>query len=99
MATSTWLPADDKQLERYVDAGINPADIARHMGRSYSSTYTRCNRYKSFKSINKGKKKVPAVKTRMCLKCFCKFNSSGPGNRICGGCGPLNQGYVGVVPD
>lgn len=28
------------------------------------------------------------TKVRVCLKCRCKFDSTGPGNRLCRGCKP-----------
>jgi hypothetical protein len=97
MARDTWIEDEYKKLEKYMDEGLNPAEIARLLGRSYTATYHRCTKYASFRDNIKPFKPKTQQQSRPCLRCSTPFLSSGFGNRLCNSCVRLTAGYVVAV--
>ena len=99
MSRNCWTAEEDVVLDKHVSAGLNMGEIAKCMVRSYSSVYVRCLKRNAKSYEAEYNQRVTQARPRVCLRCGHGFQSSGPGNRICGTCVPLNAGYVGVVYD
>lgn len=77
-----WTPAQDKSLLALRAAGNNIAQLATALGRGKGSISSR------LQDLGMGSPPAPAptAKARPCLCCGKRFNSTGPGNRLCQKC-------------
>ena len=81
MTRAFWTASEDKTLVKMTDEGHQDALIANRLGRTITSIRERRRHVNGAFPPDTSK-----VKPRKCLKCYKKFNSQGPGNRICTGC-------------